>query len=98
MIGLSWCSGDPKHCAVGHSNISGDFFDVIIIIIIKPLLKSKLTVTTRYNHTIMTHIPNKLPRRTAGADPGIHQGGGGHCGERKPAAGEKKFSPPDYCM
>jgi len=54
MIGLSWCSGDPKHCAVGHSNISGDFFDVIIIIIIKPLLKSKLTVTTRYNHDTHT--------------------------------------------
>ena len=27
----------------------------------------------------------------AGADLGIHQGGGGHCGGRKPAAGEKFF-------
>jgi len=26
-----------------------------------------------------------------GADPGIHQGGGGHCGGRKPAAGGKNF-------
>jgi len=26
-----------------------------------------------------------------GADPGIHQGGGGHCGGRKPTAGEKIF-------
>jgi len=33
-----------------------------------------------------------------GADPGIHQGEGGHCGGRKPAAGVKFFSPPDYCM
>ena len=27
----------------------------------------------------------------SGADPGIHEGGGGHCGGRKAAAGEKNF-------
>ena len=26
-----------------------------------------------------------------GADPEIHQGGGGHCGGRKPATGEQIF-------